>query len=514
MMKVILVLLVLLCGNEAAKIMLLPMNMGSHLLFFGQTGSALAEEGHEVVMYVPSNNKPPKGLSDKLRFVIFQVNSDIPVVNTEAVTEMETRMVQAESSFEWVPIFLEWVTYLQASWNEECGNLHEMYDQIKSEGFDLAIMDMALFSCQYTVPYKLGIPHITLSVPSAPWIYRVPHLSSQCPTPAVTYSDSMDFWQRLHVFLMDVTQMATMSNSDFYSRQFVPEREPIGATDLIAKSAMWWYLYDISVGYPKVSMPNTINIGDMMARPALPLPKEYEDIVNSSPQGVILVSLGSHFDHVPEAWSRRLCEAFNSVKYTVIWKNSFNPPCDLGPNVHVKKWVPQNDLLAHPNLKLFITHCGINSVIESVHHRTPMIGFPITNDQPYNAGIVESKGYGKILKLQSFTSEEVTEAIDEVIGSDKYHKNVQLGSKILQSQLESPGKRMSFWVNYILTHGHSHLRTKAHELNLFQFLMIDIFLFLLLCAVCLIITVIVCCICCVRCCKKCFVKQSVKVKTQ
>ena len=55
--------------------MMVPMNMGSHLLYFGQAGSALAEEGHEVVLYVPSNNKVPQGLSDKVRVARYKVSS-------------------------------------------------------------------------------------------------------------------------------------------------------------------------------------------------------------------------------------------------------------------------------------------------------------------------------------------------------------------------------------------------------------------------------------------------------
>ena len=37
-------------------------------------------------------------------------------------------------------------------------------------------------------------------------------------------------------------------------------------------------------------------------------------------------------------------------------------------DVQVVTWVPQNDVLAHPNLKLFLSHCGVNSMYEV---RTP-----------------------------------------------------------------------------------------------------------------------------------------------
>ena len=324
----------------------------------------------------------------------------------------------------------------------------------------------------------------------------------------------MSFLQRLHVFSMDIMQVVMMNKTQYYTKKYVPEREPKGSSDLLSESAMWWYLYDISVGYPRPNMPNTIDIVDMMARPAKHLPKEYTTIMDASTKGVILVSLGSHFDHVPDDWLQKFCAAFNSVKYTVIWKLTKQPPCDMNSNIIIKSWVPQNDLLAHPKLRLFITHCGINSLIESVSHGTPMLGFPITLDQPYNAALMENKGYGKTLQLKTFAAKELIEAINDVMGDDKYTQSVRKASEILHSKQESPGKRMSFWVDYIIKYGDSHLRTKAHDLSLMEFLMVDIFIFLFVCCICLLSLVVIICACCVKCFKRCCRKSPIKEKLQ
>ena len=52
---------------------------------------------------------------------------------------------------------------------------------------------------------------------------------------------------------------------------------------------------------------------------------------------------------------------------TAIWK-FHDQMHDLGDNVKIVSWLPQNDLLAHANCKLFVTHCGSNSMYESVYH--------------------------------------------------------------------------------------------------------------------------------------------------
>lgn len=50
-----------------------------------------------------------------------------------------------------------------------------------------------------------------------------------------------------------------------------------------------------------------------------------------------------------------------------------NPREQYGGFVQVVTWVPQNDVLAHPHLKLFLSHCGVNSMYEV---RTPSTWLP------------------------------------------------------------------------------------------------------------------------------------------
>ena len=50
-------------------------------------------------------------------------------------------------------------------------------------------------------------------------------------------------------------------------------------------------------------------------------------------------------------------------------------------NVLVAKSVPQQDILAHPKTRLFVTHGSINAAMESVFHGVPMVTMPIFTDQ-------------------------------------------------------------------------------------------------------------------------------------
>ncbi len=45
----------------------------------------------------------------------------------------------------------------------------------------------------------------------------------------------------------------------------------------------------------------------------------------------------------------------------------------LPSNVMISKWLPQQDALAHPNVKLFVSHVGQSSFQESICHKMPIV---------------------------------------------------------------------------------------------------------------------------------------------
>ena len=75
------------------------------------------------------------------------------------------------------------------------------------------------------------------------------------------------------------------------------------------------------------------------------------------------------------------------------------------------------DLLAHQNLKVFVTHGGIGSLSEAIYHKAALVGIPFSNDQKPNLLRAEKHGYAVLLEWDSLNEEDLTAAIKTSIES-------------------------------------------------------------------------------------------------
>jgi UDP:flavonoid glycosyltransferase YjiC (YdhE family) len=71
---------------------------------------------------------------------------------------------------------------------------------------------------------------------------------------------------------------------------------------------------------------------------------------------------------------------FNKLDMRIIWKFD-NKKIEIPLHVLTRKTLPQNSILEHKNVKLFITHGGQTSLQEGVLHKKPMIVIPTYPDQ-------------------------------------------------------------------------------------------------------------------------------------
>lgn len=163
--------------------------------------------------------------------------------------------------------------------------------------------------------------------------------------------------------------------------------------------------------------------------------------MDKSENGVIYFSLGTNVkgDDLPENLKYDILKVFSELPYNVLWKIDWNAT-DLPKNVRIEKWMPQQDILrkicyiftrkhifliinqiiGHPNIKLFITQGGLQSLTEAVVNKVPTIGIPFFGDQIANVHIMVKRGYGLKLDRLQITQETLKNTILEVLTNPKY----------------------------------------------------------------------------------------------
>ncbi|XP_047163275.1 zeatin O-glucosyltransferase-like [Vigna umbellata] len=80
-----------------------------------------------------------------------------------------------------------------------------------------------------------------------------------------------------------------------------------------------------------------------------------------------------------------------------------------GMGLVVRDWAPQSEILSHPSMGGFLSHCGWNSCLESLSMGVPIAAWPIHSDQPKNAALVtEVLKAGLVVRDWSQRNELVT----------------------------------------------------------------------------------------------------------
>ncbi len=92
----------------------------------------------------------------------------------------------------------------------------------------------------------------------------------------------------------------------------------------------------------------------------------------------------------------------------------------------------------HPQIKVFVYHCGLNGIWEAVYHGVPIVAIPFSGDQFDNAQRVVSRGMGVKLDITTLTSDELAEAIRTVINDKRY---VQIPKS--SNPMHGPGPELS-----------------------------------------------------------------------
>ncbi|ALC45682.1 Ugt86Dh [Drosophila busckii] len=238
-----------------------------------------------------------------------------------------------------------------------------------------------------------------------------------------------------------------------------------------------------SLGRAKSNGPNVIEVAGMhMNQPEKQLPESLQRFVEQAPHGVILLSMGIHATEscLPPNLSTTLAQSLAQLKQRVVWRTELSSLPNMSSNIYLMQQLPQRELLAHPNVKLFITHGGVLSIIEAAYSAVPMLCLPLYYDQFANAERMRHAGVALVGDALQLTVESLRADVEQLLQNPRYQQNANELSRRLQDQPMSPLDNAVWWTEYVLRHkGAPHMRLSEQDMSFMQYYSLDIFSVLL-----------------------------------
>lgn len=260
--------------------------------------------------------------------------------------------------------------------------------------------------------------------------------------PDAVYTDSVCFWGKLNAWKHNVPMV--VSTSTFAFNQISSEymkNSPKEMADLIfglprvskELKKLEPYGYHVKGIFSLVQSDNHTDSIVYTSRRFQPYAESFSDhyafvgpsvFSNVLPdkekeRPLIYISMGTVINDRPDFYGKCI-EAFKDQDADVIIScgNVVNIK-DFGPlpeHIQVHPYVNQLDVLSKADV--FITHCGMNSVSESLYMASPMVLYPQTGEQNAVARRVTEIGAGIILKDDSL--EGIRAAVKEILDNKSY----------------------------------------------------------------------------------------------
>ncbi|GJQ66028.1 hypothetical protein Trydic_g4118 [Trypoxylus dichotomus] len=321
------------------------------------------------------------------------------------------------------------------------------------------------------IPFST-MPHITrLTGNSAPYSY--------VPLPFFGYTDEMSFLQRT------MNTLVGLLGSWVYTFYFYPQQEKIfkerfplfPPLEEIERERvdLTFCNSHFSSESPRPQTPNIVHIAGYHVQEPEPLTVDVQRILDSAPEGVVFLAFGTHVDmaKLPKEKMDAFLHTFSKIPYKVLLKYDGIIP-DKPRNVETIAWVPQRGVLAHPNVKIFISHGGKGSATESLYYGVPVLCVSFFGDQWNNCEDIAEHNYGIHLPFQDVTKDTFEEAFSEIDDNPKYKENAKYRSTLFREQEMDPMERAIFWIEHIHKFkGAKHLRPKSTTMPLYQYLLLD-----------------------------------------
>ncbi|XP_063235246.1 UDP-glucosyltransferase 2-like [Bacillus rossius redtenbacheri] len=461
-------------GGCGARILgVFDFNSKSHFRMFEVLLKALAARGHEVVVlgHFPQK-KPVPNYTD------IDVSDSVPQI----VDNFTVKYVQELR-------FVSLMEYLWVETREICRKSlsHPNARALlrSDQKFDLVITEVFGSECAAGFAHRFDAPLVSIvSCVAFPWTHgRLgnPDHPAYVPSYTLPYTDRMTFWQRVvnalyHVFFEVGNHVFNDAPTHSLLKELFGADVPT-VGEIHKRTSLVLVNSHFSVNGPRPAVPGFVEVAGLHIQPPGELPQDLQTFLDESEHGVVYFSLGSLVQvqsFSPEKL-QALLDAFAALPERVLLKYTGSELPGKPYNVMVRKWLPQLEILSHPKVKVFISHGGLMSTLESVYAGVPMIGMPLFADQDLNIMRMMHLGMATMLKYNDLTKDTLLQNIRTVIDDKRYSESARRVSALFRDRPATALQSAVFWTEYVLRHGGApHLRTAAADMPLHRYLLLDL----------------------------------------
>ncbi|XP_069686786.1 UDP-glucosyltransferase 2-like [Periplaneta americana] len=357
--------------------------------------------------------------------------------------------------------------------------------------FDLVMTEWILSPCFHAIGHKYEVPVIGIS--SVPPAIIVHHSVGNPAHPAYAadvllgYTDHSTFIQRVHatihyILLLFAYRFWILPAHDAVVRRHFNNNAIPYIEDVVNNVSLILTCSHFSVQSSRPNMPAVVDIGGMHLRLPQPLPEDLKNFLDGASQGVIYFSLGTNVRSDKMSVEKRqiFLDAFSELQdFRILWKWELDELPGQPCNVKVAKWLPQEDILRHPKMNVFIYQGGMQSTEEAIRAQVPVIGIPFFADQDVNVKKMVELGVGIYVEYEDITKEVILDAIRKILYNPSYKENMKKISKIARDQTKRSLDRAVWWTEYVIRHkGAHHLRSAALDIKWYQYLLLDVIAFI------------------------------------
>ncbi|KAK0417605.1 hypothetical protein QR680_013104 [Steinernema hermaphroditum] len=488
---------VLLVAAEGLRILqIVPGFTNSHVLFNYRMAETLKGLGHEVELWtqmemgmvVAGVMTVPEGVRE-IRIPIHFTDT----MKAEGLKVFQTMMFNKGDAYDLWWTSQEFKDMRIESCEQMLATDPAEIDRFRKRRFDIAIGHFHDL-CPLALAEKAGIKkliwitHGTSVYDFAAVQMGLRTFPSYVPHPLSSYGDQMELVERAknllwHLSTLDfvnLPQNLLYEENDMYSKLVGPDKPDLW--DLSSGVDVLFINGEAMLDFPRPFPPGIVFMGEIgkgKKKTQKKLSTDFEALMTESKKGAILFSLGtvSNTTNMPQHMLNCFVEAFAQFPdYSILWRMEMDvPEAAKHKHIHILKWLPQKELMNHPNTRLLIAHGGYNSFLEASQTGIPVVLMPLFADQFINARRAQRFGFARTLDKLSLTTEKIVDAMSAILNEPVYTQNARkLASMLADKPTTEPYAILEHRLK-LATLESPHFALKAPQnINILEFYLADI----------------------------------------